>query len=548
MKNNRTRKNRYKYIVVLITLAIAGVICLSERITFEFSRKSGFYDKPFDLYIGKPVGTKVYYTLDGSDPTVDSMEYTEPIHIDDASNNPNVYAEITEVVPGYGTPKDPILSYVVPDEKIDKCNIVRAICVDKDGKVLEEKQASYFVGFDKKSGYDGLWICSVISDPKNFFNPKTGIMVCGENAVVTEDGSYRETNYLQRGMDWEREVYVQFFNPNHTNILNQRCGIRIHGKGSRKFVSKSYNLYAREEYDGNNVFRCDFWGDEYFPDKLMLFSGGEDGETLVRNKLVSDLTRGFAIESFQYIPCVMFIDGEYWGIRFITEKFDKEYFNHHYASEKDDVLIIKELIGSPEYALNEGHYDIEADSKKWQDFAVVISGRDEMGISQEYVENVFDYQSLLDYFGTLFYINRCADWPDRNMAYWSTRTYGEGRNDGKWRFLLYDVYRDSMNNPTDDTISLARDKIHLLDYELNNEKFRTDLKARFIELSETVFSDESVGNYLDEYSKLMREPIQKHYKRFYGEKYDGETFDEAIEELKTFFRERKDYLRNYSFE
>ena len=540
-------KKTLHVILVLISLLFVGTLWLSDSFTFRFSKNSGFYESSFRLHIGKPLGTKVYYTLDGTDPTVNSLEYKDSIQIDDASENPNVYANITEIVPNYGIPVDGLNTYVVPTEKIDKCTVVRAICVDRDGRVLEEKQASYFIGFDKKSGYDDLWVCSITTDPGNLFDETTGIMVCGNNMELSEDGSYTNTNYSQRGIEWEREAYVQFYNPEHQNVLSQKCGIRIHGKGSRRLASKSFSLYSREEYDGNDKFRYDFWGDGYLPDKMMLFSAGEDIETLARNKMVSDLTGDFAYASFQYVPCALFIDGEYWGIQFIAEKFDKEYFNRHYDTAKEDLLVIKELIGSPEYSLSEGTFNLEEDLDKWNNFAVVISGREEMGINQETVERTFDYQSLLDYFATEIYIARCADWPIRNVAYWSTRTYGSGYNDGKWRFLLYDVYHDSMSDANHDTVTFAREKFPLLDYELNNEKFRTDLKARFGELSETVFSDESVGGYLDEYSELMKEPILKHYKRFYGDQYNGESFDAAIEELKEFFKKRKDYISNYDF-
>lgn len=535
-----------KYLIIFSVLILC-VIWMLDRYTFGYSKSSGFYESPFEVRIGKPIGTRVYYTLDGTTPTVDSAEYVSPILIGDASDNPNCYSVIEDIVPEYGKKVEGIPLYVVPKDNIDKCNVIRAICVNKNGEIIEEKQASYFVGFDEKCGYDGMWICSVITDPDNLFDSKTGIMVCGDSISKNAKGHYENANYDGRGLEWEREAFVQFYNPNRQNVLSQKCGIRIHGKGSRRFASKSFSLYSREEYDGNDKFRYDFWGDGYLPDKMMLFSAGEDIETLVRNKLVSDLTRDSSYSSYHYVPCVLFIDGEYWGIQFISEKFDKEYFNHYYDTDKEDLLVIKELIGSPEYSLVEGLFDLETDSDKWNNFAIVNSGREEMGINQELIEKTFDYGSFLDYFATEIYIARCSDWPKRNMAYWSTRTNGTGQNDGKWRYLLYDVYRESMSDSRHDTIGEAREKYPLLDYELNNEKFRNDLRARLVELSENEFSDESIGNYLDEYSELIREPIIKHYQRFYGNQYDGERFDEAIEGLKEFFKARKDFIREYEF-
>ena len=538
-------KAGYFGIVVSVTLIFIGCLWWSSNRSFSLSHESGFYNQPFELRIRKPIGARVFYTMDGSNPTVDSTEYVGPILIDDASNNPNFYANIKEVVPEYDNEDEFLEKYEIPSKPIDKCNVVRAICVDEKGEIIGKSNASYFVGYDTKDGYDGMWICSIVSDPHNFFDPITGIMVCGETMEKDENGQYRNANYSQMGLEWERKAFVQFFNPERKNVLNQECGVRIHGNVSRKNISKSFSLYSREEYDGNDKFLCDFWGEGYYPDKMMLLSGGQDEVSLVRDKMVSDLTRDFAYSSYHYVPCILFIDGEYWGIHFLTEKFDAEYFNHYFGTNKEDILVLKDFMSSPEWALSEGAFDIESDKKKWDDFAVCISGQEEMGLSQKLFENTFDFDSFLDYFATELYIARNGDWPPLNMSYWSSRGYGAKPNDGKWRFLLYDVYYDSMTSPEHDTIGYAREVFEPLNYELNNEKFYNELTTRFKEMGDTVFSEKSIGTYLDEYSELMRAPVIKHYQRFYGNKRSVDDFDAAIANIKDFFIKRKNFLHEY---
>lgn len=529
------------YVGIIVVAMIA--MCYfwwNDRHTFCFSRESGFYEEPFELQIGVPHGNKVFYTLDGSDPTIDSMEYTSPIYIDDASNNPNVYSSNIDVVTWYDEVNAPY-HFSVPKEPIDKCNIVKAICVDEDGTVVDEIQASYFVDFQSKRGYDGLWICSVITDPDNLFNPKDGIMVHGDAMEKVED-RYINTNFSQRGIEWERRAFVQFFDTERENVLSQICGIRIHGNTTCAKPTKSFSLYSRDEYDGHDKFLYDFWGDGYYADKIMLLSGGQDSLSLIRDKLVSDLTREYAFSSYHYVPCILFIDGEYWGIHYITEKYDPEYFKHYFGTEKEDLFVLKDFMQNPEWALREGVFDMEEDRRKWNDFAVCISGREEMGLTQELFEKTFDYDSFLDYFATEIYVARNGDWPPLNMSYWSSKSYGSSPNDGKWRFLLYDIYYDSMTQPEHDTISYARDQFALFDYEMNNDQFVSDFYARLNEIGEEVFNEENVEEYLDEHYELMNESIMKHYRRFYGNSYDEDTFYSSLEEIKQFFVHRKTYI------
>lgn len=56
-----------------------------------FSRESGLYNDEFDLKISS-IGGTIFYTLDGSVPTCNSIKYDGPIHISDASENDNVYS------------------------------------------------------------------------------------------------------------------------------------------------------------------------------------------------------------------------------------------------------------------------------------------------------------------------------------------------------------------------------------------------------------------------------------------------------------------------
>ena len=55
------------------------------------------------------------------------------------------------------------------------------------------------------------------------------------------------------------------------------------------------------------------------------------------NKLASELN----VATMDFVPYVLFLDGEYWGVYWMTEKYDREYVYYHYGVDTDNVVMIK---------------------------------------------------------------------------------------------------------------------------------------------------------------------------------------------------------------
>lgn len=68
----------------------------------------------------------------------------------------------------------------MPDYKVDKATIVRAVAYDDFGHHSDVKTASYFIGFSDKNGYTGIKTLSIVTDPSNLFGYETGIYVTGK--------------------------------------------------------------------------------------------------------------------------------------------------------------------------------------------------------------------------------------------------------------------------------------------------------------------------------------------------------------------------------
>lgn len=545
---------------------------------FYFSAASGFYDYEFDLTIVAPTD-EIYYTLDGSEPDKDSIHYSRSIHISDASDNENVYSVRTDTTTGFLTEEiedsqnayeeyvnehQEIISlgrveapaYKVPDYNVDKCSVIRAVYY-QNGKKSEVITGTYFVGFSDKTGYDGISVVSVTLDPDDLFDYDDGIYVTGRklDEFIENGGTQPENieghywwwwdaNYRQRGKKWERTASIQFYNEEHELVLSQLAGVRIQGGGSRGFIQKSLNLFAREEYDGNNVFHYDFWGNGFLQDKITLTSCGDDWYSKIQDRITYDFCEdaGCAIVFMHYKPCMLFLDGEFWGFYYIADSVDTGSISNRYDVSEDNVTIVKGT------ALESGNSEDFDEYQKMMHFLENADMTDDS--AYEKVWDLLDKESTIDYLAVELYTGRYSDWKPaaENSALWRVHETGHGEyEDGKWRFIIFDMNSAGLTGlDTDlrpdisamDTIQNTRSTSRLFDNLCTNQSFRQELADRMIELGKGVFSAESADQRIAKYQQEMQEAMKVHMKRFYGSDNDGYEIETAS--VKAFFDKRFD--------
>lgn len=196
---------------------------------------------------------------------MDSIKYDGPILIDDASSNDNVYSARTDCFIGFNQSVFDISGFVqnlpleVPKTLMDKATIVRAMCIYEDGEYSDISSQIYFVGYDDKSGYENMPICSIITNPDNLFDYETGIYVIGKtwtewwSSLTDHKGVYPyggPVNYVKKGKDWRRQAIVSFWDSGHKCILEESCDISIQGASTRHSAKKSFNIFP----EGKTVF------------------------------------------------------------------------------------------------------------------------------------------------------------------------------------------------------------------------------------------------------------------------------------------------------
>ena len=231
----------------------------------------------------------------------------------------------------------------------------------------------------------------------------------------------------------------------------------------------------------------------------------------------------------------MFLNGEYWGFYYLTEKYDEYYLEQHYGVDHENVVIVKKT------SLEVGN---EEDIILYDQMSEFIEESD-MTIEENYLRacELLDIDSFIDYFAAEIYMARQIDWPNSNYALWRVREEGTGEyEDGKWRWLLFDLNTAAMQKKSvdHDTIESARQRNGLFQSLWKNADFRERFSKRILEMSETIFKEEVAIEKVDECVALMYEPMQKHHQRFFGKAFEDEYPTE--DSIKTFIKERAKYI------
>ena len=324
--------------------------------------------------------------------------------------------------------------YLPPDSPVDKAVVLRAVAFDAAGNSSNITTATYFIDFDQKDGYENAAVLSLVTDPDNLFSSETGIYVRGSlyddamEAGLIYNGlpwTYltEYTNYYLEGAEAERPVYIQFFNASREETLAQDCGIRIRGNESRHFPQKSFSLYARSRYGSSSFSPVFFDTGISYPN--LILNSGRQLKKIFFFSLVED--RDTAIQ--QYTPCQVFLNGEYWGMYYLMEKYSSEYLAGHYDVAPDNILLVKDT----RYVENGSPQDI-ARYKELRTFLAEQNLADP-DVYQELLTKM-DMQSFIDWMCTNIYIANTDTKPlGGNVLTWQTLTpENDAEGDGRFRW------------------------------------------------------------------------------------------------------------------
>ena len=416
------------------------------------------FDKPHGLYdessitvtiTPKDVSADVYYTTDGSTPTMESTRYTAPLSL-----NKTTLLRAIEVKDGKSSDIT-TASYIMTASVLSQPNNPEGYPEEwgKYTQTFGTAVADYEMDPEMTSdpilrpkiieGLKQIPILSVVTDKGNLFNKEAdeetgGIYIFTGPPVGDNTGN-----------GWTRQCSAELFGGPQNHDFTIDCGLKLHG-GHGRLAEKNpkhsfrlqfkktygpksldYPLYGKDEPSsfGQLVLRCHFgnawqhWSD-----------GNRQKAQYTRDVWARRMQRKLGQPSVNALYAHLFLNGMYWGLYNIAERVDDNFGKEHFGGKKGDYDVIKiEEEGGNHIEASEGTLD------SWNEmFETVkaVAGKSS-GLTPEAayekLDTLLDKDNFIDY----MIINQYAgntDWDHHNWyAIRRNNTNKEG-----FKFLCWD--------------------------------------------------------------------------------------------------------------
>ena len=414
---------------------------------FIISHESGFYRHSLRIRITPVQKAVIYYTTDGSEPS-------------STSSSSFLYER-------------PIFLKASLEEK--SCSLRFRLYFD-DGTSSKVYTYSYILGYFIHERYH-TYVVNITGDPDDLFGYENGIFVGGklrddflaEHPNVKDPADYPSqygfpssatevkakdpANYNIRGRESERPVSFQIFDDQGNLLTSQDCGLRIFGNASRSKMQKSFQLFARKEYDTYGNFHLSLFPelhretdgtilDRY--NRLVFRNSGNDfAKAFIRDTLIQQLATDYGFPfSTPYVPSTVYINGEYAGFYWVKVPFSSGQMDEFYHVTDGHF----ERVTIQEFYKKAGE-DEEAANWIINDYQTVYDAYVDAELSDDAVYKrlcrQIDVENYLAYYALEIYIGN-KDWPYNNVRAWryiaDDGNYTENSVfDGRYRYLLYDT-------------------------------------------------------------------------------------------------------------
>ena len=341
----------------------------------------------------------IYYTTDGSDPTVTSgIPY----------NGQVIELNKTTVLRAKAFPANPMYH---------------------DSEITT---GTYFI-----NTFHDVPVVSVIVDPDLLWNYDYGLLA--EGGIIKEKAGvlpFKNSTYRKvKEASIPYEGYFEYYDLDGTQVLSQGIAISTAGDYSLDLPQKSFKIRAKSAY-GEKTFAAALFPDRPYTEykSLVLRNAGNDGVwARVRDGFISRLcdAYGSIVIHQAWKPVAVYLNGIYWGHMDLRERVDR-YFVAQFEGipmEQADDMDILVGNGAVEWGSNTA---FRAMIKKLKASDPAKNPEDRAYLDANIdVENLLEYMALEMFFGnsdignTRFYRLHGTD-PATGEPY-------------KWKWILYDV-------------------------------------------------------------------------------------------------------------
>lgn len=245
--------------------------------------ESGVHIQNTSIDVSLSAAGAIYYTTDGSDPSLNSLRYDGPIHIDDTT-------------------------------------VLRAMAVE-DGKLQSSIYTSTFVFEDSHT----LPVVSLVTDPDNLWGP---------------NGIYKYTWDVK---ELKKPAHISYEGDDGSFSIN--CEISLHGMTSiLEQDKKSITVRFQNNYDG--PLKYDLYEDGNVTEfaSLLLRADQEDiYSSYMRDNLFGYIASNYCdtVVSSRNKYISLYLNGEYWGIYSLREHHSAEHYASHMELPLSTVTMLK---------------------------------------------------------------------------------------------------------------------------------------------------------------------------------------------------------------
>ena len=499
---------------------ILASMCMTISATAQklrFSQPHGFYDAPFTTEIlcdeELPEGVTIHYTLDGSEPTIESLPYTQPLRVE---GNTIVRAvALSETEP---FTKVTSATYLFLDEVLKQTNSPEGYPEEwgnytdiwgtaiADYEMDPEMTSDPVLASKIREGLKSLPVLSILTDKDNLFNPEpdpdTGGIYIFTGPPVGDN----------TGHGWTRFANVELFGGTYTDEngnevphdMHVSCGLRLHGGHGRlaeKNPKHSFRLVFKEKY-GKKILKYPLFGEDepHKFDQLVLrchfgnswqhwMESNRGKAQYTRDVWARRMQRKMGWTSVNALYVHVFLNGMYWGLYNIAERVDEKFGVDHLGGEEADIDVIKvEEDGGNHLEAAQGTMDAYEQMTQIAKHAAddvyyyQLQGLDADGNPDPEQEALLDIDAFIDY----MLINQYGgntDWDYHN--WYAIRR--QGADSEGFRFLCWDSEL-ILDNPKENVLGKDNGSHYptgIFQNLLKNEKFaRRYLKRAKVVLAE----------------------------------------------------------------
>ena len=482
-----------------------------------FSVTPGIYDNAVTVAITAGEGETIRYTTDCTTPNASSEVYSGEL-------------------------------------SISKNSVIRAAAF-RDGYLSGDVATATYL-FRSDGVNHALPVVTLVTDPDNLWNSKTGIYATGDQfdpdaasyADTLKSATYYQAKFAteeQVDTIWEKPAAFSLFDDNGKQVFTQNVGIRIAGSFGRGRAQKGFNVIARKEYGKGSMEYPFFENRPYTEYKAVVLRAGaqDQNRSKIRDELASGLLEGTDINILYqaYRPTVLYLNGEYWGVYFMKEKRNRFFVAQHENTENNVDMAIGKGFKQRTYG----------DNSDWVSLYEYATSHDlSASDAYNYVAERMDVDSFRDYMIAEIYNGNTDTY---NFQYYRLKG-------GKWKFIFYD-FCWGFQSPGHETLAFRMGKTpsdvcsaKLFAAMLQNKGWRDSFCRRFGELLNTAFAPERVSALIEELYGYVEPEIKREREKFNKDTFMGvkqpntnlgtyEGFQSEISKLKDFAQKRPEEIK-----